>query len=95
MVEDVCEPLCQALQVFPLKQLHVAAVAVGEREVQVMAPAASVVFKKVGLAKVHLCFARDMDKGHVKLVLLAVELLLPFGYILRHQAVGTIKARTV
>jgi hypothetical protein len=31
----------------PLKQLHVAAVAVGEREVQVMAPAASVVFKKV------------------------------------------------
>ena len=47
MVEDVCEPLCQALQVFPLKQLHVAAVAVGEREVQVMAPAASVVFKKV------------------------------------------------
>ena len=40
MGEDVLKPFCQALHILAFKELHVAAVAVGERKVQVMASVA-------------------------------------------------------
>lgn len=80
VAKEVYEAFHQALPVFTLEKLEIAAVTVRKGDVQVMTFMPGAPFIKLGCAKIHLGLPGDMSERHVETAF-PVQLQFLFGYI--------------